>query len=492
MNPVLNLDTYIPDIEPHVFDGRLYLYGSHDKKGGEKFCMDNYEFFSSSILDLENFTSKGISYNKKEDIHALDKNKEVELYAPDCVKGNDGKYYLYYVAMGSNTRPFGPISVAKSDYPDGPFSYLGDLRYKDGSLVLKYLTNDPGVINDNGRIYLYYGWGLNRDFSNKLFKPLFNLVLHFLTKRSLKDIKNTIPSILSCAFCEIDPSDMLTVIDGPKAVLDSKTSANKKDELYKHAFYEAPSIRKFNDTYYLIYSSGENNELCYATSKYPDKDFIYQGVLISSANVGYKNNKHLDDNIGVTIHGSIEEISKDNYVLFYHRLTNQSDYERWAYAERIYMDKNGKFNQVEMTTNGLSSFLPKGKYLAIRECGLYNEHTGKIISRKKRNTPYKTFNKDKEDEYYITNLNGRSEAIFKYFDVTNLAKISATLRGVGKGILNIYLNNTKVGSISLESSTTWKEYSLGIPLFSSSKCEIKFSFILDKESKFDFLDFSIK
>ena len=29
-NPILPLDKYIPDGEPHVFDGRVYLFGSHD------------------------------------------------------------------------------------------------------------------------------------------------------------------------------------------------------------------------------------------------------------------------------------------------------------------------------------------------------------------------------------------------------------------------------------------------------------------------------
>lgn len=39
MNPYLPLTAYIPDGEPRVFDGRLYVYGSHDLAGGEKgFC----------------------------------------------------------------------------------------------------------------------------------------------------------------------------------------------------------------------------------------------------------------------------------------------------------------------------------------------------------------------------------------------------------------------------------------------------------------------
>ena len=32
MNPYLPLTAYIPDGEPRVFDGRLYVYGSHDSQ----------------------------------------------------------------------------------------------------------------------------------------------------------------------------------------------------------------------------------------------------------------------------------------------------------------------------------------------------------------------------------------------------------------------------------------------------------------------------
>lgn len=40
-----------------------------------------------------------------------------------------------------------------------------------------------------------------------------------------------------------------------------------------HAFYEASSIRKIGETYYFVYSSILSYELCYATSRYPDRDF---------------------------------------------------------------------------------------------------------------------------------------------------------------------------------------------------------------------------
>lgn len=288
-NPFLPLDEYVPDGEPHVFGDRVYLYGSHDAAGSTRFCVNDYTVWSAPVSDLSSWTCHGVTYRREQDPRSR-LGKPVDFYAPDCVRGNDDRYYLYYFAAGPNTKPFGPLSVAVSDRPEGPFDYYGDIRYPDGRPVLRFLTNDPAVLNDNGRIWLYYGWGLGRDFRSKLFSPLLNFVQHKLFQRPISEIKDTKPSILSCAVVELE-NDMLTVKSEPKAVLDSKTTADKSSELYHHAFYEAASIRKFGTLYYLVWSSGQNNELCYATSKYPDRDFHYRGVVISNSDLGYLGNK---------------------------------------------------------------------------------------------------------------------------------------------------------------------------------------------------------
>ena len=41
-----------------------------------------------------------------------------------------------------------------------------------------------------------------------------------------------------------------------------------------HEFFEAPSMRKIGDMYYLIYSSIVMHELCYAVSKDPTGAFV--------------------------------------------------------------------------------------------------------------------------------------------------------------------------------------------------------------------------
>lgn len=180
-NPILPLDKYIPDGEPHVFDGRVYLFGSHDREGGNTFCELDYEFFSAPIDDLSNWSSNGINYCSKQD--ALYTNERPYMYAPDVVRGNDGKYYLYYCLAGEKGSGGynGPISVAVCDTPDGKYEYLGYVKNRDGSPFDKFVCFDPAVINDGGVIRLYYGTSMPKGmclprFARKAASPIFEKI----------------------------------------------------------------------------------------------------------------------------------------------------------------------------------------------------------------------------------------------------------------------------------------------------------------------------
>ena len=50
-NPYLPMQVCIPDGEPHVFGDRVYVYGSHDKEGGDAFCLLDYEVWSAPVTD---------------------------------------------------------------------------------------------------------------------------------------------------------------------------------------------------------------------------------------------------------------------------------------------------------------------------------------------------------------------------------------------------------------------------------------------------------
>ena len=114
-NPYLPSCEYVPDGEPHVFNGRLYIFGSHDKFGGGAYCQNDYVSYSADICDLNAWTYHGVIYRCDQDPHGYE---DTRLYAPDVVQGVDGRYYLYYSVVNSSV-----ISVAVCDTPAGQYTY---------------------------------------------------------------------------------------------------------------------------------------------------------------------------------------------------------------------------------------------------------------------------------------------------------------------------------------------------------------------------------
>ena len=66
-NPYLPNFEYVPDGEPHVFNGRVYVYGSHDRFGGKGFCLNDYITWSAPIDDLSDWRYEGVIWKKTDD-----------------------------------------------------------------------------------------------------------------------------------------------------------------------------------------------------------------------------------------------------------------------------------------------------------------------------------------------------------------------------------------------------------------------------------------
>ena len=109
-NPYLPSWEYIPDGEPYVFGGRVYIYGSHDMYNGHVFCLGDYVCWSAPIDNLGDWHYEGVIYRKTQD--PLNSDGRMCLYAPDVTIGPDGRYYLYYVLDKVSV-----ISVAVADRP---------------------------------------------------------------------------------------------------------------------------------------------------------------------------------------------------------------------------------------------------------------------------------------------------------------------------------------------------------------------------------------
>lgn len=414
-NPFLPIDTYIPDGEPHIFGDRIYLFGSHDKEGGDTFCELDYEFFSAPLDDLTNWSSKGINYSAKQD--ALYTEERPYMYAPDVVCGNDGRYYLYYCLAGNKGDGgyHGPISVAVCDTPDGKYEYLGYVKNQDGTAFNKYICFDPSVMNDDGVIRLYYGtampWGICLP---KFIKAFAAPVFEKIYGKSKDEILSE-PSVWGAntlTLCD----DMLTVKNDAVRIIPEKTRGT---DFEGHGFFEGSSIRKINGTYYFIYSSQLNHELCYATSKYPDRDFKYGGTIVSAGDIGINGRKEKDSlNTVGTTHGSIECINGRWYV-FYHRLTHGSDYSRQACAEAIEIKADGSIEQAEISSCGLNikPLIAKGKYPSVIACHITNGKMPRVSNKKyKKPIPMVTH---KNGERYIANIDGKTTIVYKWFDFEN-------------------------------------------------------------------------
>ena len=457
-NPYLPLDVYIPDGEPHVFGDRVYVFGSHDKEGGNTFCMLDYEVWSAPVDDLSDWHCEGVIYRAEQDPDRDEKRKY--MYAPDVVRGNDGRYYLYYALAGGCFTS--PIHVAVCDTPAGKYEYYGSLRNPDGSVFDRKITFDPGLINDGGTIRLYYGWAMGSAKMNDLPPEMAETVKQQLRPIEMQMFGKTAeqlddePDGIQGAFTVTLDDDMLTVTSEPIRILPGQLDA-AGTQFEGHAFFEASSIRKIGDTYCFIYSSQVNHELCCATSQYPDKDFRYGGVLISNGDIGYKGRK-AKDRLAITgnNHGSIENIGGEWYI-FYHRHTNKTCYSRQGCAEKITINPDGTIPQVEMTSCGLNPapLLPQGSYPAVIACNLTNGKMPHIEQDGvKDDIPCITC---RNGERIIADISDGTLIGYKYFQFDGGARLTLCVKGNGKGRFIVKAGDEKIGSAAVRPSDTWWE-----------------------------------
>ncbi|HEY8529523.1 MAG TPA: family 43 glycosylhydrolase [Paenibacillaceae bacterium] len=440
-NPYLPSWEYIPDGEPYVFGDRVYVYGSHDRFNGHAFCLNDYVCWSAPVDNLGDWRCEGVIYRKTDD--PLNPDGSMCLYAPDVTVGPDGRYYLYYVLDKVSV-----VSVAVSDTPAGKFEFYGYVRYPDGTRLGEREGDqhqfDPGVLTEGDRTYLYTGFCPRGDRSRK-----------------------------GCMATVLGP-DMLTIVEEPVFVLPSEPySAGTGFE--GHEFFEAPSIRKRGDTYYLIYSSILMHELCYATSKHPTKGFQYGGVIVSNADMYIDSYKPADKPMyyGGNNHGSIVEIGGQWYI-FYHRQTNGHHYSRQGCAEPIRFREDGSIVQAEMTSCGLNGgpLAGRGEYPAHIACNLFCKdeelYVGTYGAWMDGRFPKITQDgKDGDEEPgYIANMRDSATAGFKYFDCRGVKRVKIKVRGYAKGVFEVKTawDGPAHGVIPVDFTNIWKEYAADIAI----------------------------
>jgi len=430
-NPYLPSWEYIPDGEPYVFNGRVYVYGSHDRFNGWVFCLNDYVCWSAPVDDLSDWRYEGVIFKKTDD--PLNKDSRMCLYAPDVTVGPDGRYYLYYVLDKVSV-----VSVAVCDSPAGKYEFYGYVHYSDGTLLGERAGDepqfDPGVLTEGDVTYMYTGFCGHGDKSR------------------------------SGAMATVLEPDMLTIKKEPVFIVPG--GCYGKDTSFKgHEFFEASSIRKNGDIYYFIYSSAAMNELCYATSKNPTKDFEYGGVIVSNCDFHIDSYKPAEKRVFQegNNHGSIVEINGKWYI-FYHRQTNGTWFSRQGCMEQIAIKNDGKIEQVEMTSMGANGkpLVGCGEYPAYIACNLFLADDG----HEKKPKITQDGRDGDEEQGYIADITDSTVIGFKYFDCKGVSKVHIKTRGYCKGVfeLKTSLDGASLGSIKVESANIWTDFSACIAI----------------------------
>lgn len=279
-------EDFMADPSAHVFDGKLYIYPSHDREGdaaendnGDHFDMKDYHCLlledpdgglckdMGKILDLKDIPWAGR-----------------QLWDNDVVEKN-GKYYLVYCAK-DKTDVF-HLGVAVSDTPTGPFVPQPDpIR---GSYSI-----DPCVFkDDDGEIYCYFGgiWGGQLQW----YRDNRHIENPWLPKGTEEALQPRVARMTE---------DVLQFAEAPRAVviLDENDEVMVAED--PHHFFEASWLHKWNGKYYYSYSTGDTHLICYAVGDNPYGPFKFKGVLLHPV-------------VGWTTHHSICEY-KGKWYLFHH------------------------------------------------------------------------------------------------------------------------------------------------------------------------------
>jgi hypothetical protein len=273
------------DPSAKVFNGKLYIYPSHDRESnipendnGDHFDMNDYHVFS-----LEDINGPITNHGVILEVKSIPWSGR-QLWDSDVAEKNE-KYYLYFSLKDKND--IFHIGVAIADKPEGPF--IAEPAPIKGSYSI-----DPCVFKDKDDYYLYFGglWGgqLQRYRNNK-------------AQEVGAEPADNEPAL--CAKIAKLTPDMLEFAEEPKdiVILDENGKVLTAGD-HDRRFFEASWMHKYKNKYYFSYSTGNTHYLCYAIGNSPYGPFTYKGVILNPV-------------VGWTTHHSIVEF-KGKWYLFHH------------------------------------------------------------------------------------------------------------------------------------------------------------------------------
>ena len=289
-NPII-MDQFTADPTARVFEGKIYVYPSHDILAVERkgrvgwFCMADYHVFSSE--NLTDWKDHGVivSQNKVDWVDST----SYSMWAPDCMYRN-GKYYFYFPAQAKDKSLRGGIGVAVSDKPYGPFK-------PEPKPIVGMGGIDPNIFVDkDGQAYIITTMG----------------------RMSIAKLKD----------------NMLEIEDKPKTI----------EGLPNKGLKEGPFMFERNGIYYFTYPHVENKteQLEYAISNNPMGPFKVTGVIMDERLECWTN------------HQSIVQY-KNQWYLFYHYndLSPNFDKNRSVRIDSLFFNEDGTIKKVIPTFRGV-------------------------------------------------------------------------------------------------------------------------------------------
>ena len=405
-NPILppTWELYVADGEPHVFDGRMYVFGSRDNYDGLgsdgrwDWCSDNYHVIWSD--DLKHWTDAGEALNL-EDVPEEVKGGGIRLWAPDVFR--DPKTGKFHMATCTNNDK---VFLLDADRPEGPYANARTITLNGQELG----RIDPGIlVDDDGKVYL------------------------------------ALPKFI---VAQLDPDDYSRIL--PESVRDMTPFMPTDNEPF-----EGPSLRKRGDTYYYVYiqntgTVAENGavptRMAYLTAKDPLGPYTYRGLLVTN---------HDYPNAG-NVHGSFEPF-QGKYWLQYHKSVPGLRFTRVPNLEPMEFDEDGSIREVKMSTSGVRGAFGIGDtvyaggavaYSTGREPGMYQLKRGAY--------DYVSFQEDGQ------------WACYRYFTFPEAPKnlIVSIFTGAPGGLLEVRKgapDGSVVGSVTLP-DTGWKWKEIAIPV----------------------------
>jgi hypothetical protein len=313
---------YTADPSAHSFEGKIYVYPSHDRDtgiedndNGDQYDMNDYHVFSLPTVGGE-VTDHGVAL-KGTDVPWVSK----QLWAPDAAC-KDGKYFFYFPAR--DKEGIFRIGVAESDRPEGPFK--PDDNYIEGS----YSIDPASFVDQDNEAYLYFGgiWGgqLQCWQTPGQFDPAWQG-----PQELSGDVQALMPRVAKLS------SDMHTFTETPREliILAPETGEPLKADDHERRFFEAAWMHKYKGKYYFSYSTGDTHFLVYATGDSPYGPFTYQGRILEPVQ-------------GWTTHHSIVE-HEGKWFLFYHDTSlSGKNHLRCVKAKEIFYDEDGKIKKGEV------------------------------------------------------------------------------------------------------------------------------------------------